>query len=144
MDLLIIVCVFVSVFIIVQKSLIIFFRHPRHLHKKSRKFISFDDLIALFIVYSIIILGFGTIYFSLLMVGVPVLMEDGAPVHGTYAELTEVVSYFSAVTLLSVGYGDITPIGIGRWISIIEALVGYLLPAAFVLSTVIENEWNSD
>ncbi|WP_221568578.1 potassium channel family protein [Alkalihalobacillus sp. TS-13] len=144
MDLLIVVFVFVSVFIIVQKSLVSFFRHPRHLHKKSRKFISFDDLMALFIVYSIIILGFGAIYFSLLMVGIPVLMESGTPVNGSYAELTEVVSYFSAVTLLSVGYGDITPIGIGRWISIIEALVGYLLPAAFVLSTVVETEWKSD
>jgi potassium channel LctB len=48
--------------------------------------------------------------------------------------------YFSAITLLSVGYGDITPVGIGRWIAIIEALVGYTMPAAFVARTFMEHE----
>lgn len=99
-----------------------------------------EDLIALFIVYSIIILGFGSIYFSLTISGVTVLMEGGHPVKGSFLELSEAVSYFSAVTLLSVGYGDITPVGLGRWLSIIEALVGYLLPAAFVLSTVVDTD----
>ncbi|WP_349409506.1 ion channel [Pseudalkalibacillus sp. SCS-8] len=140
MDFLFVIFVITTVFFIVQKSIRSFFLSPRHKAKKSRAFISFDDLIALFVVYSIIILGFGSIYFSLTITGVPVLMEGGAPITGTFIQLGEAVSYFSAVTLLSVGYGDITPVGLGRWISIIEALVGYLLPAAFVLSTVVDNE----
>jgi potassium channel LctB len=140
MDFLFIIIVISVVFVIVQKSILSFFRHPRHLHKKSRTFISMEDLIALFIVYSIIILGFGSIYFTLTISGVPVLMEGGYPVKGSFLELSEAVSYFSAVTLLSVGYGDITPVGLGRWLSVIEALVGYLLPAAFVLSTVVDTD----
>ncbi len=140
MDLLMIVGVICVVFFIIQRSIMSFFRHPRPSHKKSRKFISFEDLMALFIVYSIIIFGFGSIYFTLIITGVPVLMEGGVPVNGDFTELTEAVSYFSAVTLLSVGYGDITPVGLGRWISVIEALVGYLLPAAFVLSTVVDTD----
>ena len=48
--------------------------------------------------------------------------------------------YFSAVTLFSVGYGDIAPIGIGRLIAMIEALIGYTIPAAFVARAVFDLE----
>src|SRR5699024_9591715 len=44
--------------------------------------------------------------------------------------------YFSGVTLLTIGYGDITRIGIGRFLAIVEALIGYILPTAFVLKLV--------
>ncbi len=55
-------------------------------------------------------------------------------------QYVETSLYFSAVTLLSVGYGDIVPIGIGRWIAMVEALLGYALPAAFVVRTVMDVE----
>jgi len=32
------------------------------------------------------------------------------------------------------------PVGIGRWIASIEALIGYALPAAFVVRTAIDFE----
>ncbi len=41
--------------------------------------------------------------------------------------------YFSGVTLMTVGYGDVTPIGWGRLLALIEALIGYILPTAFFL-----------
>lgn len=41
--------------------------------------------------------------------------------------------YFSAITLLSVGYGDVTPFGLARAFAIIEALIGYLLPVVIVI-----------
>ncbi|WP_077617091.1 potassium channel family protein [Bacillus sinesaloumensis] len=41
--------------------------------------------------------------------------------------------YFSAITLLSVGYGDVTPFGVSRAVAIIEALIGYLLPVVIVI-----------
>ena len=46
--------------------------------------------------------------------------------------------YLSGITLLSVGYGDVTPIGIGRWIAITEALLGYIMPAVIVARTVFD------
>lgn len=46
--------------------------------------------------------------------------------------------YLSAITLFSVGYGDVVPIGIGRPLVIIEALLGYTIPAAFVVRTFID------
>jgi potassium channel LctB len=68
------------------------------------------------------------------------LEEDGKELDVHSFQIVEVCMYFSAITLLSVGYGDITPIGVGRWIAIVEALVGYTMPAAFVVHTVMENE----
>lgn len=44
--------------------------------------------------------------------------------------------YFSAITLLSVGYGDITPFGWSRVVAVIEAMIGYLLPATLVIQYV--------
>jgi potassium channel LctB len=41
--------------------------------------------------------------------------------------------YFSAITLLSVGYGDVTPFGLARAFAMAEAIIGYLLPAIIVL-----------
>ncbi|MEC5424133.1 potassium channel family protein [Virgibacillus sp. C22-A2] len=90
---------------------------------------------ALLIIYSTVIIGFGLIYFILSFHGV-ILME--------YGELRQVnvlgsmihSMYFSGVTILTIGYGDITPIGIGRFIALIEALIGYILPTAFVLRLV--------
>ncbi len=41
--------------------------------------------------------------------------------------------YFSAITLLSVGYGDVTPFGLSRAVAIAEALIGYLLPVVIVI-----------
>jgi potassium channel LctB len=42
--------------------------------------------------------------------------------------------------LFSVGYGDIAPIGIGRVIAMIEALIGYTIPAAFVAKAFIDKD----
>lgn len=42
--------------------------------------------------------------------------------------------YFSIVTLFTVGYGDITPIGIGRLAAIIEVMLGYVLSSAIVIN----------
>lgn len=85
-------------------------------------------------------MGFGAVYIILEMSGISILLEDGNKLNLSYFRVLESGMYFSAVTLLSVGYGDITPIGIGRWISIIEALIGYIMPAAFVVHSVYDIE----
>jgi len=95
----------------------------------------------LFLVYLTMIIAFGSMYLSLIILDIPVLQEGQVDLADmTLTPLTRVQSvlYFSAVTLLSVGYGDLTPIGIGRWIAIIEALIGYLMPAAFFVTTIVD------
>ncbi|OIJ14296.1 ion transporter [Anaerobacillus arseniciselenatis] len=101
------------------------------------KRISIRNFIILLMVYITVAVGFGCLYIALELMGVSVLTEGEARVGGSFLHLLEDSMYFSAVTILSVGYGDITPLGIGRWIAMLEAFFGYLLPAAFVVSTVI-------
>lgn len=101
--------------------------------KESR--FSAEMFYTLLVIYLIVIVGFALIYFLLSFQGI-VLVE--------YGELHEVsilgelihALYFSGVTLLTIGYGDIVPIGIGRLIALVEALIGYVLPTAFVLRLV--------
>ncbi len=101
------------------------------------KRISIRNFIILLLVYMTVAMGFGCLYIALELMGVSVLTEGEARVGGSFMHLLEDAMYFSAVTILSVGYGDITPLGVGRWIAMLEAFFGYLLPAAFVVSTVI-------
>lgn len=103
--------------------------------------ISLEVFYAFLIVYCIFIIGFGLIYFALSLTDT-ILVEN---VNSRYPETNYVRQlftsfYFSGVTLLTIGYGDITPIGIGRIIAIFQALFGYVLPTAFVLKLVQLNQ----
>ncbi len=104
------------------------------------KRVSFRNFVVLFLVYLTIIFGFSAIYMALELMGYTVLTEGSRHVGGHVMHLIEDTTYFSAVTLLSVGYGDITPLGWGRLIAMFQALIGYIIPAAFVVSTVIYYE----
>lgn len=101
------------------------------------KFISWESFLYLIFIYSTIFLGFGLVYFILIQNGYSVLFENGGKVEGLLYSL-QASFYFSGLTLFSVGYGDIAPIGIGRVVAIIEALIGYTIPASFVVRTVID------
>ena len=109
-------------------------------HQRRMLTMSLENFILLLMTYLIILIGFGLMYTLLQLNHYSVLVEQGTVIKGPFLQLLDTGLYFSAVTLLSVGYGDITPIGIGRWIAIIEALIGYILPAAFVVRTVIDIE----
>lgn len=69
--------------------------------------------------------------------GYPVLKMEWSQFN--FFTFIEACIYFSSSTILSVGYGDIVPVGLGRWIATFEALIGYLLPIAFVLTSVIQH-----
>ncbi|MFZ7944724.1 ion channel [Neobacillus sp. 19] len=101
------------------------------------KLVSVDNFFYLGTCYLTVIIGFGLIYLLFSLVGTPVVMEanDG---HGK--NLFETSFYFSAMMLFSVGNGDVIPLGIGRFIAVTEALIGYTLPAAFVARVMINRE----
>ena len=88
------------------------------------------------------LIGFGLIYILLETKGHEVMVEMYPMPADNFFERLETYIYFSAVTLFSVGYGDIAPIGIGRVIAMIEALIGYTIPAAFVARAVFYFERN--
>lgn len=122
---------------IITRSIVIFIKGSRKTRSQGLKESSFslEIFYTLLIVYSIVITGFALIYFVLSFEGI-VLVEYGELEDpGVIGSLIHSF-YFSGVTLLTIGYGDIVPIGIGRLIALIEALIGYVLPTAFMLRLV--------
>ncbi|WP_186576791.1 potassium channel family protein [Aquibacillus kalidii] len=99
-------------------------------YKKS--YFSYEIFYTLLIIYFVVLVGFGLLYFLLSFSGV-LLVEDGKLGEVDRLESLAHSFYFSGVTLMTVGYGDITPVGWGRLIALIEALIGYILPATFFL-----------
>ncbi|GGK07981.1 hypothetical protein GCM10007063_33120 [Lentibacillus kapialis] len=97
----------------------------------------------LLMIYLIVIFGFGLIYFVLSMNHI-LLVENGELREVSVAGSLVHSFYFSGATLLTIGYGDITPIEIGRLIALVEALIGYVLPTAFVLKLVQTNQEDRD
>ncbi|MHC0039087.1 ion channel [Pseudoneobacillus sp. C159] len=101
-------------------------------NKIKGKMLSIENFLVLTVVYITITLGFALIYLLFDLQGNPIV-RDGLLTEGDGFFLRlESSFYFSAMTLFSVGYGDIYPIGIGRIIAVFEALIGYTIPAAFV------------
>ncbi|WP_075980267.1 potassium channel family protein [Bacillus massilinigeriensis] len=123
-------------------------------HKVQGKWVSFENFLFLTFIYATVMIGFGLIYILLELDGSLVLMEGskhieellGQPIVvkedlvEEFFDKLETGLYFSAITLFSVGYGDIAPVGIGRIIAVIEALIGYTIPAAFVARAVFDME----
>lgn len=104
------------------------------------KLVSVENFLYLTFVYITILIGFGLIYILLETKGYEVMVEMYPLPNDNFFERLETYVYFSAVTLFSVGYGDIAPIGIGRVIAMIEALIGYTIPAAFVAKAFIDQD----
>lgn len=109
-------------------------------HQIKGKKVSFENFLYLAFIYVTVMIGFGLIYILLDIKGVSVFMDETAGLDGNFFSKLETGFYFSAVTLFSVGYGDIAPIGFGRMIAVLEALIGYTIPAAFVFRAVFEME----
>lgn len=104
------------------------------------KLVSAENFLYLAFVYMTILIGFGLIYILLETKGHEVLIEQYPISSEGFIERLGTYIYFSAVTLFSVGYGDIAPIGVGRIIAMIEALIGYTIPAAFVAKAVFNRD----
>ena len=108
----------------------------RHILKDSR--FSHELFYTLFMIYIIVLLGFGCIYF-LLSLEYVVLLEHNEIQDGSSGQTLLRSIYFSGVTLLTIGYGDISTVRIGRVIAFFQALISYILPPAFVLRIVQGN-----
>jgi potassium channel LctB len=107
-------------------------------NKIKGKMLSLENFLVLAVVYTIITLGFALIYLLFDIQGYPIV-RDGFITEGDgFWMRLESSFYFSAMTLFSVGYGDIYPMGVGRMIAVFEALIGYTIPAAFVAKAVFD------
>ncbi|MFK4998257.1 potassium channel family protein [Bacillus sp. N9] len=102
------------------------------------KQVSFENFVFLGYTYAIIMIGFGLIFLMLKIKGFVVFIEPEELVSTSWIEHLGTSIYLSGITLFSVGYGDIVPVGIGRFLVIVEALLGYTIPAAFVVRSFID------
>ncbi|WP_082234822.1 ion channel [Halobacillus massiliensis] len=93
---------------------------------------SYQIFITLVLLYTVVMIGFGLIFATLSMQGIEVFARTLYHESSTWFQEVERGIYFSGVTLFTVGYGDMMPIGIGRWIALAEAVIGYTIPAALV------------
>lgn len=107
------------------------------LHRIPFPVFSWRHFCVLIFIYVILIIGFTLLYIGLTILGYSGVGIDNNPLEARLVTDLGNILYFSAMTMLSVGYGDITPIGIGKLIASIQALIGYLLPTAFFVSGII-------
>jgi potassium channel LctB len=98
------------------------------------KFVSVENFLYLGCIYLTVIIGYGLIYLLFELKGMLLLIEMN---NINNNNIFETSFYFSAMTLFSVGNGDVIPHGFGRIIAVTEALIGYTLPAAFVARAVL-------
>jgi potassium channel LctB len=106
-------------------------------YKMKGNFISLETFLSIGYVYVTVVVGFGIIYMLYAFSGRPLLIETAVSRNDN---VFETCFYFSAMTLFSVGHGDVIPQGAGRIITVLEALIGYTLPAAFVARAVIDRD----
>ena len=107
---------------------------------KTTRRISLENLFVLIQWYITMMLGFALIYRVLQLNGHNVFTPSANETANECFSILQDSLYLSGMTLLSVGYGDVTPKGIGRWIAITEALLGYIMPAVLVARTIMDRD----
>nr|WP_158736476.1 ion channel [Alteribacillus sp. YIM 98480] len=92
----------------------------------------------LFFVLLSITFGFAVLYYVISLETVVLKVNDptGEPADHSFLNLV----YYSGVTILSVGYGDLVPVGSARFFSLIEAAIGLLLPAAYFMKAISSSD----
>jgi potassium channel LctB len=99
--------------------------------------VSIENALYLGSIYLTVIIGFGLIYLLFELKGLSLLVETN---NENNYNMFETSFYFSAMTLFSVGNGDVIPHGFGRMVAVVEALIGYTLPTAFVARVIMDRE----
>jgi hypothetical protein len=80
----------------------------------------------LFVIWLALILACGVVYWLIDLSGGAGLVEAGAPIGATLDGLLTAI-YFSFITVTSVGYGDVLPVGATRMLAVAEAVGGLLI-----------------
>lgn len=116
------------IIVLIFGSLYAFIFGKVHLHS----YFSYEIFFTLLVVYFIVLTSFACLYFILSFQGV-VLLQNNELLSASPIETFAHAYYFSGVTLMTIGYGDITPVGWGRLLALVQSLIGYILPPAFFL-----------
>ena len=119
--------------LIIIISSVLQFVFMQHSDVRERKIgIAYEVFYSLLVIYGTVIIGFGMLYFTYSFYDL-ILYDSYDEVDIPWLEALWQSIYFSGVTMLTIGYGDIAPIGVARLFVLIQALIGYILPTTFVL-----------
>lgn len=105
----------------------------------NRKTIIFYNVIILFNLYFLIAFAFSIVYiiFEYAELGFIIDHYSSVSHQEQFIDILTRSLYFSFITLFAVGYGDMTPFGMSKAISMIQAFVGFILPYAIILNYII-------
>lgn len=114
---------------------------PRRSRFSPSEFVDRRSIIGLlalgFVVYFVVVLLFTTVEMLLTWAGWPMVQQliGNRPVSVTrFPDLV----YFNFVTVMTIGYGDLTPTGWGRLIACLEAVTGVAILGALVSAAVLK------
>ncbi|MBX0359293.1 ion channel [Halobacillus sp. Nhm2S1] len=118
---------FLVAIIFIAANLVYFFTNKTY----RKSYFSTALFFQLFFVLTGVLLGFAFLYYLLSLDGVILItsLSSREPVDPAFLDLL----YFSGETLLSVGYGDMLPVGMARFFALLESGIGILLPTAYFL-----------
>lgn len=105
------------------------------IRNKAFKYGSIDFMlfVNLFLIMIGIWLVFAAIFYALSQES-PAVLENTTPFNPVEVTWPNML-YFSGVTLLSIGYGDMVPTGVAKLFALMEASFGLLLPTAFFIQS---------
>lgn len=111
-------------------------------HKYKKSYFQSSLFQKLFYTMIGITIGFAVLYYLLSLEHdvIRIGTEDGENGGETFTDFL----YFSGVTMLSVGYGDLVPIGSARLFALIQAGIGLLLPTAYFIRAMNEKKDNEN
>ncbi|MYL71486.1 two pore domain potassium channel family protein [Halobacillus litoralis] len=129
---------FIVVVIFIAANLVYFFTNKSY----RKSYFSTALFFQLFFVLTGVLIGFTFLYSLLSLNGVILVtsLSSRDPVDPNFLDLL----YFSGETLLSVGYGDMLPVGAARFFALLESGIGILLPTAYFLKAMDASRQKED
>lgn len=105
----------------------------------SRKKVILYNMIVLFNLYFLIATAFSVIYIALEFAELGFIIDHYSSIahQKQFIDIITRSLYFSFITLFAIGYGDMTPFGLSKAVSMVQALMGFILPYAIILNYVI-------
>lgn len=98
-------------------------KHKGGLIRYIEKHSIFNLILKGFLIYSTIVLSFTLIFYLLILLNHEVINKNVG-----FVDLL----YFNFISILTIGYGDYEPLGFGRFLAVLEALIGLGLFGAWI------------
>ena len=131
--------VFLTIFIIFFLFQVGAFAKTKGDMKQTHKFsLQWPLYLYIFTVMISLTLTFAVIYY-IISFDTPILIDSNQGELMTDHNFAEMI-YYSGVTLLSIGYGDLNPVGAIRYISLFEGFLGIVIPTVIFVSEITKNK----